>query len=442
MFYSGLAILWAGVIPHSAWPWTLLGFRWIIVLVIATYAFRRKSLTAWILTAMIAGGEFGHDFPTIAVRFQVLAEIFLRLVKVIIAPLLFSTLVIGIAGHGNLKQVGRMATKALIYFEIVSTLALLIGFFAIHISQAGVGIHLQGGTSSPTANGTPFSMGGLIINMFPENIAKSVAEGQILQIVIFSVLFGVALALVAESKRKPIIALVESLAETMFKFTNIVMMFAPLGVFGATAYSIGHMGFGILLPLSKLIFTMYVALTVFVLLVLLPIALWVRIPLRRFLRGVSEPVAIAFATASSEAALPRTMEQMELLGVSRETVAFVLATGYSFNLDGASVYQSLAVMFVAQAAGIHLPIGQQLFILLALIVSSKGSAGVARASLVVVLGVVTSFHMPLEPVMLIFGIDQIMDMGRTAVSLFGNCVATMAIARWEGETRPFEKTAA
>jgi Na+/H+-dicarboxylate symporter len=436
---DGLAIFWASVAINSASLWALLGLRWMIVLAVAAFAFRRRSLTIWILAGMIAGGELGHDFPSVAVRLQVLAEIFLRLVQVIIAPLLFSTLVIGIAGHRDLKKVGRMAVKALIYFEIVSTLALLIGFFAIRISRAGVGIHLQPGTDNQALNALPHTASSLILNMFPENIAKSVAEGQILQIVVFSVIFAIALALVPESKRRPIVGLADSLAETMFKFTNIVMMFAPVGVFGATAYTIGHMGFGILLPLSKLILTMYVALAVFVLLVLLPIALWVRIPLRRSLRAVTEPVAIAFATASSEAALPRTLEQMEFLGVSRETTAFVLATGYSFNLDGASIYQSLAVMFVAQAAGIHLSLGEQISILLTLIVSSKGSAGVARASLVVVLGVVASFHMPLEPVMLIFGIDQIMDMGRTAVSLFGNCVATMAIARWEGETLPFEK---
>ena len=425
-----------------AWPGAMMGLRWTIVLLVATYAFRRKSVTAWVLVGMISGGEFGHDFPSTAVRLQVLAEIFLRLIKVIIAPLLFSTLVVGIAGHGNLKKVGRMAARSLIYFEIVSTLALLIGFAAIHISQAGVGIHLQANAGSQAVNTTPYSMGNLITNMFPENIAKSVAEGQILQVVVFSVIFAVALAMVPEPKRRPMVTFAEGLAETMFKFTNIVMIFAPVGVFGAAAYTIGHLGIGVLLPLSKLILTMYVALAVFVLCVLLPIALWVRIPIRRFLRAVGEPVAIAFATASSEAALPRTMEQMEFLGVARETVAFVLATGYSFNLDGASVYQSLAVMFVAQAAGIHLPVGQQMLILLALMVSSKGTAGVARASLVVVLGVVASFHMPLEPVMLIVGIDQIMDMGRTAVSLLGNCVATMAIARWEGETIPFEKNMA
>ena len=414
-----------------------MGLRWAAVLPFAAYAIRRKSLTFWILVGMVSGTEFGHDFSAAAIQMQVLTAIFLRLIRTIIAPLLFSTLVVGIAGRGDLKKVGRMAFKAFVYFEIVSTLALLIGFVAVQITQAGVGIHLQSAAESPAINAMPYSMRELITNMFPENIAKSIADGQILQIVIFSILFAVALAMVPERKRRPVVAFVESLSGTMFKFTNLVMLFAPVGVFGATAYTIGRLGFSVLLPLSKLILTMYVALAVFTLLVLLPIALWIRIPLRRFLRAVSEPVAIAFATASSEAALPRTMEQMEYLGVARETVSFVLATGYSFNLDGANLYQSLAVMFVAQAAGIHLTHGQQALMLFALMVSSKGTAGVARASLVVVLGVVASFHMPLEPVMLLFGIDQFMDMGRTAVSLLGNCVATMAIACWEGETIPF-----
>jgi proton glutamate symport protein len=273
----------------------------------------------------------------------------------------------------------------------------------------------------------------LIANFFPENIAKSVAEGQVLQIVIFSVLFGLALALVPEPKRNQMLQFASSLSETMFKFTNIVMLLAPIGVFGATAYTVAQLGVGVLLPLFKLLMTMYVALVIFVLAVLLPIALIVRVPLARFLKGVAEPVTIAFATASSEAALPRAIEQMESLGVPRETVAFVLPTGYSFNLDGSSLYQSIALIFVAQASGIHLTLTQQVTMMLTLLVSSKGVAGVARASLVVVLAVATSFQLPLEPVFLLFGIDQLMDMARTGVNVLGNCLATIVIARWEGE---------
>jgi Na+/H+-dicarboxylate symporter len=406
--------------------------RWLALAFLANYSFRRKSLTTWIFLAMIAGAEFGYDWPATATSLQVLGTIFLRLIKVIIAPLLFGTLVIGIAGHADLKRVGRMGIKALIYFEVVSTLALLIGFAATNISRAGEGVALTPGSVNESLKTTPHSATELITNIFPENIAKSVAEGQVLQVVVFSILFGMALALVPEAKRRPLVAFAESLSETMFKFTNLVMFLAPVGVFGAIAYTVGHMGLGVLLPLLKLLATMYVALIVFIFVVLLPIALLVRVPLARFLRAVAEPVTIAFATASSEAALPRAMEQMEKFGVDRETIAFVLPTGYSFNLDGSSLYQSLAVIFVAQAAGIHLSFRQQVVMLLTLLVSSKGTAGVARASLVIVLAVAASFHLPSEPIFLLFGIDQLMDMARASVNVLGNCLATVVIARWDG----------
>jgi proton glutamate symport protein len=273
----------------------------------------------------------------------------------------------------------------------------------------------------------------MITDIFPESIAKSVAEGQVLQIVVFSVLFAMALILVPEPKRRPMLEFAGSLSETMFKFTNLVMYVAPIGVFGSVAYTIGHLGLGVLLPLLKLLGTMYAALTFFVVCVLFPIALLARIPIKRFVHAVTEPLTIAFGTASSEATLPRAMEEMEAFGVPRETVAFVLPTGYSFNMDGAAIYQSLALIFVAQAAGMHLSIGQQAMMMLTLMISSKGTAGVARASLLIVFGTATSFHLPMEPLFLLFAIDQLMDMGRTVVTVLGNCVACVVIARWEGE---------
>jgi proton glutamate symport protein len=409
--------------------------RWIVILLFAGYAAAKRSLTAWILVGMAAGVEFGHDWPARAVQLQVLGTIFLRLIKVIIAPLLFGTLVVGIAGHADLKKVGRMGLKALVYFEIVSTLALIIGFVAINVSRAGEGVRLPASATAQTLNAAPRTASDLIVNIFPENIAKSVADGEVLQVVVFSVLFGLALAMVPEEKRRPLLRFAESLSETMFKFTNLVMLVAPIGVFGAIAYTVGHMGLGILLPLLRLLGTMYAALGVFVLLVLLPIALLVRVPILAFLKAIAEPVTIAFATASSEAALPRAMENMESFGIPRETVAFVLPTGYSFNLDGSSLYQSLALIFVAQAAGVHLTVSQQIVMLFTLLISSKGVAGVARASLVIVLATATSFHLPLEPVFLLFGIDQLMDMARTGVNVMGNCLATVVISRWEGEVR-------
>src|SRR5690349_1478493 len=414
-----------------ALPGTLL--RWLAIGLIAAYASSRRSLTGWILVGLLAGAELGHDAPAVAAKLQVLGTIFLRLIRVIIAPLLFAVLVVGIAGHPDLKKVGRLGIKSLVYFEVVSTIAMLFGLVAINLSRAGDSVHLPPSSTAQTLNASPHSAVQIITDIFPENIATSVAEGQVLQIVVFSLLFAMALALVPEGKRRPMLAFAESLSETMFKFTNIVMYAAPIGVFGAIAYTVGHLGLGVLLPLLKLLATMYVALLIFIFGVLLPIALLVKTPLKEFVRAVTEPVTIAFATASSEAALPRAMEEMEGFGVRRETVAFVLPTGYSFNLGGSSLYQALALVFIAQASGIHLTLGQQTIMLLTLLVSSKGTAGVARASLVIVLAAAAQFRLPTEPLFLLFGIDQLMDMGRTAVNVLGNCLACVVVARWEGE---------
>ena len=407
--------------------------RCLAIFFIAAYATSRRSLTAWIFVGLLAGAELGHDAPAVAVNLQLLGTIFLRLIKVIIAPLLFGVLVVGIAGHSDLKKVGRLGIKSLVYFELVSTIAMLIGYAAIHISRAGEGVHLPPTAAAQSLNVSPHTAAQLITDIFPENIAKSVAEGQVLQVVVFSVLFAMALILVPDSKRRPLLTFAESLSETMFKFTNLVMYAAPLGVFGAVAYTVGHLGVGVLFPLLKLLATMYVALTFFIVCVLLPIALWARIPIKRFVNAIAGPVTLGFATASSEATLPSAIEQLESFGVPREIVAFVLPTGYSFNMDGASLYQSLALFFVVQAAGLHLSIGQQVLMILTLMISSKGTAGVARGSLLIVFGAATSFHLPMEPLFLLFAIDQLMDMGRTAVSVLGNCVACVVIARWEGE---------
>jgi proton glutamate symport protein len=435
MLTATIAIL-ATVFGASGWvalPGALLiALRWVGIGAIAGWATKRRSLTGWIFVGLLAGVELGHDWPGVAVKLQLLGVIFLRLIRVIIAPLLFGTLVTGIAGHADLKKVGRLALKSLVYFEVVSTLAMLIGFAAINLSGAGYGVKLPAATGE-TLNVAPHTATQLIIDIFPESIAKSAAEGAVLQVVVFSVLFGMALILVPEAKRRPVLEFAGSLSETMFKFTNIVMYAAPIGVFGSVAYTVGHLGLGVMLPLLKLLGTMYAALAFFTVCVLLPVMAMTRVPLGKFLRAVTEPLTIAFGTASSEATLPRAMEEMERFGVARETVAFVLPTGYSFNMDGASIYQSLALVFVAQAAGMHLSLGQQAMMLLTLVISSKGTAGVARASLLIVFGAATSFHLPMEPLFLLFAIDQLMDMGRTVVTVLGNCVACVVIARWEGE---------
>jgi proton glutamate symport protein len=412
----------------------LFAVRWLVVAALIVFAAWRRSLTTWILVSIVAGAVFGIDFPNAATELRVLSTIFIRLIRTIVAPLLFATLVVGIAAHGNLKQVGRMGFKALVYFEIVTTLALFIGWAAISISRAGVGITLPPPppgeqAAAPAAQ----TWQDIVLHVFPENIAKAVADGEVLQVVVFSVIFGVALAMLPETRRRPLVTFAETLAETMFKFTNIVMLFAPVGVGAAIAYTVGHLGVGILVNLAKLLATMYAAVIVFVLGVLLPVALLARVPLRRFIAAAAEPTSIAFATASSEAALPRAMENMEAFGVPRRIVAFVIPTGYSFNLDGSTLYLSLAAMFVAQAAGIELSIGQQFLLLLTLMLTSKGVAGVPRAALVILLGTVSTFNLPAEPVFIILGIDALMDMARTATNVLGNCLATVVVARWEGE---------
>ncbi len=409
-------------------------FRITGIVLLVIFAVRKRSLTTWILVSMVMGAEFGYDLPEAGRNLKVLSEIFLRLIKTIIAPLLFSTLVVGIAGHADIKQVGRMGWKSILYFEIVSTLALFIGLLAINLGKAGVGVVLPPNPdTSQIASVKEQSVSDFILHIFPENFAKSIYEGQILQIVVFSIIFGIAVALVREKHRSPMIRFCESLAEVMFRFTNIVMYFAPVAVFAAIAYTIGHMGFDIMLNLLKLLATLYVALIVFLLFVLLPVALIFRIPVAGFIRAVSEPATIAFATSNSESALPSAMEAMENFGIPRKIVAFVIPTGYSFNLDGTTLYLSLASIFVAQAAGIDLPLEKQLVICFTLMLTSKGVAGVSRASLVILLGTVVSFGLPVEPVFIILGIDVLMDMARTSVNVIGNCLATCVIARSEKE---------
>ncbi|MFN5829624.1 MAG: dicarboxylate/amino acid:cation symporter [Bacteroidota bacterium] len=407
--------------------------RWLTVICFCIYGVKQKSLTAWIFISMVIGIFVGIDFPEIAENSKVLSSIFLKMIKTVIAPLLFGTLVVGIAGHANLKQIGRMGIKSLIYFEIVTTIALFIGLAAINISGAGRGIKLPASTEKLEVTATKQTATDIILHIFPENIAKSVAEGQILQIVIFSIIFGIALAMVNDAKRMPVLEFAESLSEVMFKFTNIIMYFAPVGVGAAVAYTIAHMGFEVLSNLLQLLLTLYLALVAFILLVLVPVGLIIKLPFKKFIHAIAEPVSIAFATTSSESALPKAMEAMEKIGVPRKIVSFVMPTGYSFNLDGTTLYLSLASVFVAQAAGIEMSWSAQLVMVFTLMLTSKGVAGVPRASLVILLGTAASFNLPAEPIFVILAIDSLMDMARTSVNVIGNCLATVVIAKWENE---------
>lgn len=412
---------------------TLTIVRWLAIASLIYYGFVKRSLTATILISMVLGVEIGIDFPEFSQNLKVLSQLFLRLIKCIIAPLLFGTLVFGIAGHSNINQVGRMGWKSILYFEVVTTLALFIGLAAINISKAGEGIVLPHVTNTDVLPTNKQTLTDIILHIFPENIAKSIYEGAVLEIVVFSILFGIGLAMVDEKHRKPMLNFVESLSEVMFKFTSIIMYFAPVAVCAAIAYTVGHMGLGVLVNLFKLLLTLYAALIFFLLCVLLPVALIVKVPLKKFIAAIVEPVSIAFATTSSESALPKAMKAMEHIGVPRKIVSFVMPMGYSFNLDGTTLYLALASVFVAQAAGIELSFSTQLVMVFTLMLTSKGVAGVPRASLVILLGTLSYFNLPVEPVFIILGIDELMDMARTSVNVIGNCLATVVIARWEGE---------
>jgi proton glutamate symport protein len=405
-------------------------------------AWRQRSLTAWIFWAMIAGAELGADAPALAVSLRVFSDIFLRLIKTIVAPLILGTLITGIAAHGQMRSLGRMGLKALVYFEVLTTIAMLVGLAAINITHAGVGLDVpQQHTAATGPAGqqalqhapSPMRWDEVLLHTFPENIAKSVADNQILQVAVFAILFGVAMGRLSAETRAPLLRVIESLTETMFAFTNVVMYYAPVGVGAAMAYTVGQMGPGVLLHLARLLLTLYGALLAFGLLGMLPVALIAGVPIRRFLRAVAEPATIAFATSTSEAALPRAMEAMEALGVPRRIVGFVIPAGYSFNLDGSTLYLALASVFVAQAAGVTMGWKQQIFMVGTLMLTSKGVAGVPRATLIVLLATVAMFHLPEDPIFVILGIDALMDMARTSVNVVGNCLASVVIALWEGE---------
>ena len=406
--------------------------RWTFVASLIVYAFLKKSLTAWIMASMVLGVLIGFEYPAFSQELKFLRQIFLNLVKAIVAPLLFSTLVVGIAGHSDLKQVGRLGWKSLLYFEIVTTIALVIGLIAINISGAGIGI-VKPEIMEVLPQTAPLSWSEHIVDIFPSNFIKAIYDGKVLQIVVFSVLFAIGLAMLPDDKKRPMIRACESLSEAMFKFTNIIMYFAPIGIGAAMAFTVGHLGIVVLKNLAQLVLTLYAALIVFLFVVLLPIARIFRIPVLKFIQAVKEPVSIAFATTSSDSALPKAMENMEKFGVPRRIVSFVIPTGYTFNLDGTTLYLSMAAVFVAQAADMHMSIATQVTMGLVLMLTSKGVAAVPRASLVILIATADQFNLPLWPIAAIFVIDELMDMARTSVNVIGNTLASCVVARWEGE---------
>jgi proton glutamate symport protein len=392
---------------------------------------KRISLTAWIFIGLAAGIALGIVAPHTASQLGPISNVFLRLIRSIIAPLLFGTLVVGIAGGGDMKRMGRIGVKAIVYFEIVTTFALFLGLGAVNLVRPGEGVPIRASAAEAALPQNPTTLNSVLEHTFPASIIDAMARNDVLQVVVFTFLFGAACAGIGV-KAEPVVRFCSSLAEVMFRYTKYVMYLAPLGVGAAIAVTVGSKGVGVLFGLGKLILTMYVSLVLFVVLVLGVVILVARIPLRTFYQAVREPFLIAFSTASSEAALPLALENMEGFGVPKHIVGFVLPTGYSFNLDGTTLYLSVASVFVAQAAGVPMSLGAQLLMMITLMLTSKGVAGVPRSALVVLAGTLTTFHLPAEGFAILLGVDAILDMARTSVNVLGNCLASAVVARWEG----------
>jgi len=427
-------LLYAAGVALASFAVAGLVTRFAGILLLLWVTTKRRTLTAWTFFAILAGAELGADAPAVAVHLHVLAEIFLRLVRVIVAPLILGTLTTGIAAHGQVKSLGRVALKTLVYFEVVTTLALLLGVVAIDLSRAGEGVVVPAAMvtqGAPTVAGAHAGFEDFLLHVFPENLVTAIGENQILQVAVFAILFGVALALLAEEKRAPVVAVLESLTAAMFQMTKIIMYMAPVAAGAALSYTVGSMGISTLLPLAKLVATFYGSALALVVLVFVPVLLLMRIPVRGFLRAISEPAAIGFATSTSQSALPLAMERMEEFGVPRWVVSFVIPSGYSFNMDGASLYLSIASIFAAQVAGIHLTVWQQAVMVFTLMLTSKGIAGVPRATLMILLATAASFHLPSAPILMILGVDALIDMGRTALNVTGNCLAAAVVGKWE-----------
>lgn len=392
---------------------------------------KRISLTSWIVIGLVAGILVGQFYPDVGQNLAILSKIFLRMIKSIIAPLLFATLVHGIAGAGDIKAMGRIGAKAILYFEVLTTLALIVGLVFVNVVQPGVGVALNAAAAGDVPKTTPQNWTQILEHTFPQSVIQSMAEGEVLQLVVFTFLFGMACSAIGP-KARSVVEFCESLSEVMFRYTKYVMYLAPLGVFGAIASTVGKWGLGALKPMLALVATLYGSQIFFVVCILAPVAMLARVPIKRFFAYAKEPFIIAFTTASSESALPRALENMQRFGVPKHIVSFVLPTGYSFNLDGTTLYLSLAAVFCAQVANHPVPLGTQIVMLLTLMLTSKGVAGVPRASLVVLSGTIATFGIPPEGIGLILGVDAFMDMARTSVNVLGNCLASAVVGRWEG----------
>jgi proton glutamate symport protein len=395
---------------------------------------RSIKLTSWIFISLAIGLLIGIYAPEFAHSVKSLRTLFLNGVKCIIAPLIFSSIVCGINSSGSIKGLGRLGLRAIIWFEIATTVALGIGLLFVNVLRPGDGIELKPASDATllAAAQTKMTVAGFIEHLLPTNFAEAVVKGDVLQIVLFSVLFGISLLLAGERAR-PVLALCEGLSHVMFKFTELIMNLAPIGVGAAMAGAVAEHGLKVLIPMAKMVGTLYAALAVFIAVVLLPALLWARVRIIPFLKEIRPSVALAFATTSSESAYPGALQSLEKIGVPNRIASFVLPLGYSFNLDGSTLYLAIASIFIAQASHIEMSLSNQLAMMLMLMLTTKGVAAVPRASLVVLSATLAAFGLPLEGVVMIMGVDEFMDMARTSVNLLGNCVATTVISRWENE---------
>lgn len=392
------------------------------------------GLTTQIFIAMLIGIGFGYLFPAYGIALKPIGDMFIRMIKMIVVPLIFASLIMGIAGTGDFKKLGRLGAKSLLWFEGATTLALIVGLFVVNVFQPGVGVTLTAvdGKLATEAATKTINMTDMLVHIVPTNIIDAMARGDMLQLVFFSTFFGVATAAIGK-KGEQVVSLSTTVTEIMFKFTEYVMHLAPLGVFALIAYTVGKFGLGMLIPLAKLIFSLYFALAVFLLMVMLVASLLFQVKFWHLLRALKDPILIGFSTASSEAALPLAMERLEKFGIPKHILTFVLPTGYTFNLDGSTLYSALAVVFIAQMYGIPFDLNQQIVMLLTLMLSTKGIAGVPGASLIVIAGTAAAFGLPVEGIALILGVDRVLDMARTVCNLIGNCIATVVVSRWENE---------
>jgi len=396
---------------------------------------KQRSLSTYIVLALILGVVVGAVSPDLGLAMKPLGDIFIRMIKMIVVPLIFFSLIMGIAGTGDFSKLGRLGGKAILWFEVATTVALVVGLLVVNLIEPGMGVHIQQGMTDAVqkiADHKPLDHIQMIVNIVPTNIIDAMARADMLQIIFFSCIFAISAAKAGKDGQK-VIDLSRDITHIMFNVTHYVMKVSPIGIFGAIAHTVAMYGLDVLIPLLKLIGTMYLAIGIFLVILVIGAAVVTKVNLIGFMKVIKEPMVLAFTTSASEAALPIAMEKLERIGIPKHIVSFVLPLGYTFNLDGSTLYSAVAVIFLGQVYGVPLPLGLQIVILLTLMISTKGIAGVPGAALIILAGTATAFGIPVEGVAMLLGIDRVLDMARTMCNVTGNCIAGLVVARWEHE---------